>query len=101
MMEKERMFHKAMLSIYESAKNKCGYTATRFMQMLSRYGGVETAKRLLGSDDTQYGFTELYLCGRLDLTVEAHVLKPEFKSLFSEEHRRRAKERLEAHGYPC
>lgn len=31
------------------AKKTCGYNPTRFNQMLSRYGGVETARRLIAN----------------------------------------------------
>nr|MBA3533071.1 EVE domain-containing protein [Ardenticatenales bacterium] len=53
-----------------------------------------TARRLLNAGNTSEGFTRLWELGRLDLTVEAIVLKPEFASLFSEEERTRARERL-------
>ena len=66
----EEKFTEAMWGIYYSAKKKCNYNATIFMQMLSEYGGVETAKKLLSKEKIQYGFTELWLCERLDLTVE-------------------------------
>ena len=88
-----------MFDIYRLAKSACGYDARRFHQMLSEFGGLNTAKRLLATDEIQYGFTELYFCGRLDLTVEAHVVKPEFRGLFTEEELRRARQRLEALRY--
>ena len=95
----ESEFHDAMVAIYNSAKVDCRYNATRFLQMLSNKGAVQTARDLLSTDDVQYGFTELWECGRLDLTVEAHVLKPEFRGLFTEAELRRAYQRLEALGY--
>lgn len=77
-------FEAAMWNIYEEAKRPpCRYTAGYFRDMLAQYGGVETAKRLLATTEVQAGFTELYLCNRLDLTVECHVLQPQFQSLFS------------------
>lgn len=91
----ESEFHDAMVAIYNSAKRACGYNATRFLQVLSNKGGVQTARDLLSTDEVQYGFTELWECGRLDLTVEAHVLKPEFRELFTEVELRRAYQRLE------
>ena len=93
----EEKFNEAMWDIYHSAKKKCNYNATLFMQMLAEYGGVDTAKKLLSKEKTQYGFTELWLCGRLDLTVEAHVVMNEFKELFAPEEIKRAKDRLLAH----
>lgn len=95
----EKEFHRAMVGIYDKAKHECGYHASHFLQMLSKYGGLETARRLLRTKDVQYGFTELWQCGRLDLTVEAHVLKPEFADLFTMEERQEAESRLKEHGY--
>lgn len=92
-------FHKAMLEVYRRAKKECNYSATRFLEMVTEKGGVAAAKRLLSASDVQYGFSELWECRRLDLTVEAHVLKPEFDSLFTPEERQEAYRRLAAHDY--
>jgi hypothetical protein len=48
--EIERRFHRAMISIYETAKRELGYNATRFLQMISEQGGLPTARQLLWSD---------------------------------------------------
>jgi hypothetical protein len=77
--EAERQFHKAMVAIYETAKRELGYNATRFLQMLSEQGGLATAKQLLWSEQPSDGFTTLWSHHRLDLTVEAHVLKQEYR----------------------
>jgi hypothetical protein len=95
----ESQFHNAMKEIYKRAKKECSYDASQFLNMISNDGGLKTAKRLLEAKEIQYGFTEIWECGRLDLTVEAHVLKPEFKTLFSEAEIAEAKARLESHGY--
>ena len=95
----ERQFHKAMVAIYERAKADCGYNAGYFLRMLSEKGGLQTARQLLHTPDISSGFTELWQCGRLDLTVEAHVLKPEYAELFTEEEREIAASRLRKHGY--
>lgn len=92
-------FDLAMWAIYRNALADCRYNAHYFSQMLSEHGGVETARRLLASNNIQYGFTRLWECGRLDLTVEAHVLKPEYEVLFMEEERIEARRRLEEYGY--
>lgn len=71
------------------AKKECRYNPTRFNQMLAKYGGVETAKRLIANalqtGNTSDGFATLCICGRLDLTMENSVCKPEYQSLFSPE----------------
>jgi hypothetical protein len=98
--EIERRFHRAMISIYETAKRELGYNATRFLQMISEHGGLATARQLLWSDTPSEGFTILWERGRLDLTVEARVMDAEFASLFTDEDRERARARLEAYGWP-
>ena len=96
----ENQFHQAMIDIYLAAKRECNYNATYFIQMVDRLGGVETARRLLASNAPQAGFTVLWECGRLDLSVEAHVLKSEFSSLFNAEERHISRSRLAEYGYP-
>ncbi|MEO3807687.1 hypothetical protein ABGB17_01645 [Sphaerisporangium sp. B11E5] len=95
MNEAERRFHRAMIEIYQTAKRDLGYNATRFIQMVSERGGLATARQLLWSDQISDGFETLRSHGRLDLTVEAHVLREEFVELFTEEDRQRARDRLD------
>lgn len=90
----ELRFDAEMEEIYHRAGADCRYWATRYRQMLHRRGGVETAKVFLRRSGVSAGFERLRECGRLDLTVEAHVLKPEFASLFTEEERAVARARL-------
>lgn len=94
MNETERRFHRAMVEIYETAKRDLGYNATRFLRMVSERGGLAAARQLLWSDQISDGFETLRSHGRLDLTVEAHVLKEEYAELFTEEDRQRARDRL-------
>lgn len=95
----ERQFHTAMVAIYETAKCDLGYNATRFLQMISEQGGLATARQLLWSDQPSEGFTTLWSHHRLDLTVEAHIIKPEFAGLFTDADRERARIRLERYGW--
>jgi hypothetical protein len=96
----ERDFHRAMIDVYTRAKKEAGYTATRFIQMVSTEGGLATAKRLIHASDVSDGFTELWKRNRLDLAVENYVLDPRFSDLFSDEERAIARDRLEAYGQP-
>ncbi len=99
MEEPETEFHQAMFSIYERALRDLGYNARLFVEMVAQHGGVETARRLLGTEDIQYGFDKLWEHDRLDLTVECHVLQPRFKGLFDENILREATRRLKDLGY--
>jgi hypothetical protein len=84
-----RRFEDEMITKMLRAKKECKYNPTRFNQMLARYGGVDTAKRLIANarktGNTSEGFSTLYICGRLDLSMEDSVCKPEYASLFNEE----------------
>jgi hypothetical protein len=77
----ERRFDAVMLDIYHEAA-MLGYRPTRFLEMVQTHGGIETAHRLLATAKVQDGLGELFLLNRLDLTVEHHVLLPEFAPLF-------------------
>lgn len=74
---------KAMVEIYQTAKNDLGYNATRFLQMISDHGGLGAARQLLHAPAVSDGFTTLWEHHRLELSVEAHVLRDEFRSLFN------------------
>lgn len=90
----ERRFDAAMVEIYERAGSEVAYWATRYLQLLRRRGGLGTARYLLAARVTSDGYARLRDAGRLDLTVEALVLRPEFEPLFSAEELERARERL-------
>jgi len=95
----EQEFHRAMVGIYERAKNEANYVATRYIQMVAEHGGVETAKILINSDRPSHGYTALWEKRRLDITVEALVQNPKWASLFSAEEIEKARQRLIDYGY--
>ncbi|WP_235545358.1 DUF262 domain-containing protein [Phycicoccus sp. Soil802] len=97
--ELARAFHRAMVSIYQATQREVHYNPTIFIGMIADHGGVETAKRLVGSQSPSDGFRVLWEAGRLDLTAEALLLRPEYEALFSQDLRDRARERLLAHDY--
>lgn len=99
MSKAETEFDKAMMDIYRRAKSECSYTATYFLRMLNEHRGVETARILLVGERPQEGFTRLWECGRLDLTVECLVLNERFRELFSDHEREKARLRLREYDF--
>lgn len=95
----ELQFHHRMIQIYEQAKSECGYTATRFHNMVANQGGLQAAKALLNSNAYSEGLTRLWEEQRLDISMEATVLKEPWKHLFSEEELSTARKKLVAPGY--
>lgn len=95
----ETAFHQAMLTIYKRAKRECHYNATRFLQMVTERGGLETARILLRAGSVSEGYVALWERGRLDLSVEAVILQPAWQELFSDADREIAQSRLREYGY--
>jgi hypothetical protein len=94
-------FELELWAAYREAKLKYRFNATRFVQMMTEDGGVGTANRLLatGPVAVQTGLAELWQCGRLDLSVEAKVLIPKYRSLFPASLREIARRRLQDHEF--
>ena len=97
MTDLELKFHQEMVSIYKAAKKECGYNAIRFLQLITDKGGVEAARQLIIKQTS--GFSALVEFNRLDLSVEACILKPEYALLFTESERDICRERLRNLGY--
>ena len=95
----ERRFNDAMLDVYRRAKSEASYNATRFLGMVTEMGGYEAARTLIHASTVSEGYTALWERRRLDLTVEAVILQPEWRDLFSELEREIARRRLAEYGY--
>ena len=97
--DRDDAFHEEMLKVYRDARDLAGYRATRFLQLVRRRGGVEAARHLLKArSKVSGGFEALWKAGRLDLSVEALVLRERYSMLFDERELRTARERLAKHG---
>jgi hypothetical protein len=95
----EKDFNEDMKNIYFQAKDELRFNASRFWQLVLEKGGVEAAKTLIKKEGSTFGFDVLREFRRLDLSVEAHVLKPKYAALFTEEEKRACRKRLEKVGY--
>jgi len=97
--KKEIQFHHEMIGVYKRALYDAKYNATRFLNMVNEQGGLQAAKTLLQTDKVTDGYVALYMCGRLDITMEALVIKPEWWELFTDEEIQIATKRLKNYGY--
>jgi hypothetical protein len=79
----EKQFHDQMRRIYREA-SAFGYRPTYFLRMVEEYGGVMAARNLLRKGISD-GLERLAREGRLDISMEALVLKEPWSELFSEE----------------
>ncbi len=95
----ELAFHERMQQVYDQAKDECGYTATRFLQMVNTDGGLQAAKKLLGTGEYSQGLTRLWEEKRLYISLEATVLNEPWCELFTKQELSVAKRKLEALGW--
>jgi hypothetical protein len=95
----EDEFHREMIDIYQNLLRDCTGKAAYFLEMVGRQGGIETAKKLLQSDDIERGSTTLWKCGRLDLMFEYLVLQPKYAELFTDAEKEMARNRLKERGH--
>jgi hypothetical protein len=98
-MSLEEELNVALNATIEIAK-KHGYVPTYFVQMLAKYGGVETAKRLLVKSEPQTGLFELWRLELLYESMEAVIWdNPKFHRLFTAIEIEEAHRRLDELGY--
>ena len=90
----EEMFDSEMLRLYEKQRQVMR-DPIRFSGMLMDRGGLATAIQMLDRPTPGEGFIELWEVGRLDLSVEALVLKEPWCCLFADEQLAVARSRLE------
>lgn len=99
----KQKFENELISKMLTAKRECKYNPTRFNHEMASYGGVETAKRLIAkarhTGSISDGLSTLYMCRRLDLSMEESVCKDEYASLFTADEIRYCRETLNSLGY--
>jgi hypothetical protein len=74
-----------------------GYHPTGFLQMLGKHGPIATTIQLVMGNHE--GFERLWELRRLDLSVEAIILREPFRVLFSPEVLGQAEQKLRDVGY--
>jgi hypothetical protein len=74
-----------------------GYHPTRFLQMLDERGAVATSIQLVMGNHE--GFERLWELRRLDLSVEAIIIREPFRNLFAPDVLERAEQKLREVGY--
>jgi hypothetical protein len=100
--KREQDFDRAIHHRYASEiPTTTGYRPSRMVEMIDRYGGLGTIRRLMVqyADYASEGYTRLWEHNRLDLSFEALMHDSRFVALFTDEERRWAYERLAQYDY--
>lgn len=94
-MNLEAQLHEEMIAIYKNVGSETGYWAHRYLQRVKRVGGLQAAQGWLKPKSSQTsGLQKLVEINRLDLSLEALVLRQPWSSLFSNEELQVAQKRL-------
>jgi len=95
----DQRFTAFLVDAANRSQREAGYNPTLFRQMLGSDGGYRTAVRLLSANKVSDGFEKLWEKGRLDLSVEALILQPEWASYFAQELRSIAQKAIARCGF--
>lgn len=95
----EKKLQVEVLKNCELAEKQCGCQMTRFIQTIERFGIVKTAQEILRKRRTSDCFNKLAEAGRLELTMEATIVKAEYAELFTDDQVNDCYELLCEHGY--
>jgi hypothetical protein len=94
-MDLEAQLHEEMIAIYRHVGQEIGYWARRYLQRVRRVGGLQAAKDWLKPKSSPTsGLQRLAEKGRLDLSVEALVLREPWSTLFTHEELQVARQRI-------
>ena len=81
----ESQFASELIKQCEKAQEVCpDYRPTRFLQNIQRFGALKAVKELLRRGQPSDGFAILADAKRLDLSMEALVIKGRYGGLFSD-----------------
>ena len=95
----QNKFNEEVLEAIEKSK-KLGYVPTRFIQMLQQENNnAYTVVQRLVVKEVSTGLGKLWCKGHLELSMEAIMIKPEYKDLLSEEIIKVCEKKLKQFGY--
>lgn len=88
----EKAFHDELMGLYDECA-KLGFRPVLLRRYVILNGGVKAAKDLVFKPGTT-GLERLLDLGKPEMSLEARMLKPEYRGLFSAEEMKEAAERL-------
>lgn len=100
MMDLERELYAEMINIYKKSEIEMDYKPFRVLQMLNS-GALpsEVIKRIIFIEGGSFDFEILKSKNRLDLSIEAIVLKKRYEDIFSDKEKAWCKLKLKKSGY--
>jgi|GEM_PF-3437751 hypothetical protein len=96
---KKIRFSEAISTLYKRTQIECNHRQTFLKDLIDSMGGYLAAKRILGNKKYLIGIASLKPLNRLDLSVEALVVDPQWEDIFTRRQLEVANQRLVQFGY--
>lgn len=81
----EKKFNEELIKKYEAAQKQCECKVIRFLQNITKFGGVKTAKEIIRKNRVSDDFETLQKAGLMSLTMEAMIVDPQYGDLFTDD----------------
>ena len=98
-MAEQKDFEAAIHHVISQTLKDTSYRPSYFIQMVADRGAYDASLSLIRASKPSDGFTKLWELKRLDLTVEAVAVRPEFANLFTSDDIKVSNRRLAQYGY--
>lgn len=95
----EREFEQELVRAVEQQRLVCGWNPVRFLQGVSKHGAVKAVKQMVAQGKASESLERLAEQGRLDLSLEALMVKQQYGSLFTDEEVNACFDKLCRYGY--
>ncbi|KAF0187236.1 MAG: hypothetical protein FD163_511 [Hyphomonadaceae bacterium] len=96
---KKIRFSEAVSGLYKRTQIECNHRQTFLKDLADSIGGYRAAKKILGNKKYLIGIASLKNYNRLDLSVEALVVDPQWEGIFTKRQLEVARERLSQYGF--
>lgn len=96
---KKIRFSEAVADLYKRTQIECNHRQTFLKDLVDSMGGYRAAKKILGNKKYLIGLASLKNYNRLDLSVEALVVDPQWDGIFTRRQLEVANSRLAQYGY--
>lgn len=96
---KKIRFSEAVSDLYKRTIYECNHRQTFLKDLMESMGGYRAAKKVLGNKKYLIGIASLKAYNRLDLSVEALVVDPQWEGIFTKRQLEVANARLSQYGF--
>ncbi|ONI46748.1 hypothetical protein AN644_02630 [Candidatus Epulonipiscium fishelsonii] len=95
----KQKFNKEVINTYKRIATEVKYKSSGLLTQINKYGGYEASLKYIMTDANTMDFSVLWEYQRLDLSIEALILKEDYKSLFPDYILEFCKNRLKEYNY--